>query len=178
MDEIDRIGAGSRWAIDIKGTRAKALSLLGRHDEARAALQAVRSIAPSAGAPDCPIPTLWLPDQVYFAASWVLAAAGDERGAGEAREQVLAITPDYQYRTNVRLHSALCTVVRGGSAEGAGQAAEILDAMPAGYRNQIISEHAKYVLDAVPAADRELPAIREYEEVLATTAPAPHAITA
>jgi transcriptional regulator with XRE-family HTH domain len=176
MDEIERIGAGSRWAIDIKGTRAKALSLLGRHDEARAALQAVRSVAPPAGAPDCPIPTLWLPDQVYFAASWVLAAAGDERGAGEAREQVLAITPDYQYRTNVRLHGALCTVVKGGSAEGAGQAAEILDAMPAGYRNQIISEHAKYVLDAVPAADRELPAIREYEEVLATTAPAAHAI--
>jgi transcriptional regulator with XRE-family HTH domain len=177
MDEIERIGAGSRWAIDVKGTRAKALSLLGRHDEARAALQAVRSVAPPAGASECPIPTLWLPDQVYFAASWVLAAAGDERGAGEAREQVLAITPDYQYRTNVRLHGALCTVVKGGSAEGAGQAAEILDAMPCRYRNQIISEHAKYVLDAVPAADRGLPAVREYEEVLATTAPAPHAIT-
>lgn len=37
MDEIQRIGAGSRWAVDIKGTRAKALSLLGRHDEAKAA---------------------------------------------------------------------------------------------------------------------------------------------
>lgn len=84
---------------------------------------------------------------------------------------MLAITPDYQYQTNVRLHSALCTVVNGGTVKGLGQATEILSAMPPRYRNQIITEHAGYVLDAVPMADREPPAALDYREVLAATAP-------
>jgi transcriptional regulator with XRE-family HTH domain len=178
LDEIRRIGVGSRslWAVDIKGTRAKALSLLGRHDEARAALRALRSVAP-ADTPDCPIPTLWLPDQVDFAESWSLAAGGDEQRAGEARERVLATTYDYQYIACAQLHGALCTVVKKGIAEGVGHAAEILDAMSPHYRNQMITETAKHVLAAVPKTDRELPAVRDYREVLATTAPAPHSIT-
>lgn len=90
---------------------------------------------------------------------------------------MLGFTPDYQYRTNVKLHTALCTVVNGGIAEGASQAAEILDAMPHRYRNQMITETANFVLGAVPLADRELPAVQEYREVLAAIAPAPHAIT-
>ena len=178
MDEIHRIGAGSSsmWAADIKGTRAKALSLLGRHGEAKAEIQALHSVAP-AGTPDCPIPTLWLPDQIDFAETWVLAAAGDERGAGEAGERVLGFTADYQYQTNVNLHAALCTVVNGGIAEGTGHAAGILDAMPHRYRNQMITETANRVLSAVPMTQRQLPAVQEYREVLAATAPAPHAIT-
>lgn len=172
IDEVERIGAGSRsmWATDIKGTRAKALALLGRHQEARAAVRALQSAAP-AGTPDCPIPTHWLPDQVDFAESWVLSAAGDEQRAGEARERVLAYTFDYQYTANVSLHGALCTVVKGGTAEGMNRAAEILDAMPPRYRSQMITEMGKHVLAVVPVEDRELPAVREFQEVLSATAP-------
>lgn len=174
MDEIKRIGGGSRsmWATDLKGTRAKALALLGRHQEAKGAVQALQSAAP-AGTPDCPIPALWLPDQVDFAESWVLSAAGDEQPAGEARERVLAYTWDYQYTANVSLHGALCTVVNGGTAAGMRRAAEILDAMPRRYHSQMITEMGKHVLGVVPAGDRELPAVREFQQVLAATAPAP-----
>jgi hypothetical protein len=174
MDEIKRIGGNSRsmWATDLKGTQAKALALLGRHQEAKAAVQALQSAAP-AGTPDCPIPTLWLPDQVDFAESWVLSAAGDEQPAGEARERVLAYTWDYQYTANVSLHGALCTVVNGSTTAGLHHAAEILDAMPRRYHSQMITEMAKHVLGAVPAGDRALPAAQEFREVLAATAPTP-----
>jgi hypothetical protein len=107
----------------------------------------------------------------------VLAASGDEPQAGEARERVLAFAGDYQYIVNVNLHGALAAVVNGGTAQGALCAAEILDSMPHRYRSQMITEMANRVLSAVPMAQRQLPAVQEYREILATTAPAPHAIT-
>jgi transcriptional regulator with XRE-family HTH domain len=173
MDEIKRIAGHSRsmWATDLKGTRAKALALLGRHQEAKVAVKALQSAAP-VGTPDCPIPALWLPDQVDFAESWVLSAAGDEQHAGEARERVLGYTWDYQYTANVSLHGALCTVVKGGTAEGVNHAAAILNAMPQRYRSQMITEMGKNVLAAVPIEDRALPAVRDFQEVLSATAPA------
>lgn len=173
MDEVARLGAGSRsvWAADIRGTRCKALALLGRTDEAKTSLAAVLAASPD-DAHDSPIPTLWTPDQPHFAESWVLAAAGDETGAAEARDRVLAYSGDYQYTANVSLHGALCTVVKGGSAQGANQAAEILDAMPQRYRSQMITEMGKNVLAAVPIEDRALPAVRDFQEVLSATAPA------
>lgn len=178
MDEIQRIGGHTRsmWATDLKGTRAKALSLLGRHNEAKAAVRALHSAAPG-DTPDCPIPAMWLPDQIDFAESWVLAASGDEPRAGEARERVLAFAGDYQYSVNVNLHGALATVVNGGTAQGVLRATEILDSMPHRYRSQMITEMANRALSAVPMAQRQLPAVQEYREVLAATAPAPHAIT-
>lgn len=66
----------------------------------------------------------WKPDQVYFARSWVHAAAGSEFAADAAHEQVLSRVPpgSYQYRINARLHEAICTVVRGGIGTGCRQA--------------------------------------------------------
>ena len=173
MDEVAQLGAGSRsvWAVDIRGTRCKALTVLGRTDEAKKALAAVLAAAPD-DAHDSPIPSLWTPDQPHFAESWVLAAAGDESGTAVARDRVLAYSGDYQYTANVSLHGALCTVVKGGTAEGMNRAAEILDAMPARYRSQMITEMGKHVLGAVPIEDRELPAVRNFQEVLSATAPA------
>lgn len=84
---------------------------------------------------------------------------------------MLAYTFDYQYTANVSLHGALCTVVKGGTAEGMNRAAEILDAMPPRYRSQMITEMGKHVLAVVPVEDRELPAVREFQEVLSATAP-------
>lgn len=173
MDEVAQLGAGSRsvWAADVRGTRCKALALLGRTDQARSALAAVLAASPD-DTQDSPIPSLWTPDQPHFAASWVLAAAGDETGAAAARDRVLAYSGDYQYTANVSLHGALCTVVKGGTAEGMNRAAEILDRMPPRYRSQMITETGKNVLAAVPVEHRELPAVREFQEVLSATAPA------
>ncbi len=67
--------------------------------------------------------------------------------------------------------------MNGGTAQGVLRATEILDSMPHRYRSQMITEMANRALSAVPMAQRQLPAVQEYREVLAATAPAPHAIT-
>lgn len=173
LDDAERIAGRSRsvWRADLNSTRAKALSLLGRHAEARAAVHVLLDTVPDA-APGSPIPTLWTADQAHFAESWVLAAAGDEAGTGRARDRVLSYTGDYQYVANVNLHGALCTVISGGAAAGARRAAEVLDGLPPGYRSQMITETGRRVLAAVPRADQDSPAARDLAEVIVSTAPA------
>lgn len=174
LDDTERIAGRSRsvWRADLNSTRAKALSLLGRHDEARAAVSVLLAAVPDE-APGSPIPTLWTADQAHFAESWVLAAAGDEPGTGRARDRVLSYTGDYQYIANVNLHGALCTVVSGGAAEGAQRAAEVLDALLPRFRSQMITETARRVLAAVPRDGRDSPAVRDLAAVITATAPAP-----
>lgn len=172
LDGTERIAGRSRsvWRADLNSTRAKALSLLGRHDEARAAVHVLLDTVPDA-APGSPIPTLWTADQAHFAESWVLAAAGDEAGTSRACDRVLSYTRDYQYIANVSLHGALCTVVSGGTAAGAQRAAEVLDGLPPSYRSQMITETGRRVLAAVPRADQGSPAARDLASVIAATAP-------
>ena len=173
LDDAERIAGRSRsvWRTDLNSSRAKALSLLGRHDEARAAVRVLLDTVPDA-APGSPIPTLWTADQAHFAESWVLAAAGDEAGTSRARDRVLSYTGDYQYIANVNLLGALCTVVSGGTDAGARRAAEVLDGLPAGYRSQMITETGRRVLAAVPRAGQHRPAVRELAAVIKATAPA------
>ncbi len=173
LDDTERIAGRSRsvWRADLNSTRAKALSLLGRDDEARAAVHVLLTTVPDE-APGSPIPTLWTADQAHFAESWVLAAAGDEPGTSRARDRVLSYTGDYQYIANVNLHGALAAVASGGAAEGACRAAEILDTLPAGFRSQMITETGRRVLAAIPRAGRDGAAVRDLADVIAATAPA------
>jgi transcriptional regulator with XRE-family HTH domain len=172
LDDTERIAGRSRsvWRADLNSTRAKALSLLGRHGEARAAVNVLLDTVPDA-APASPIPTLWTADQAYFAESWVLAAAGDEAGTSRAVDRVLSHTGDYQYVANVSLHGALCTVVSGGTAAGTRRAAQVLDGLPPGYRSQMITETGRRVLAAVPRADQDSAPARDLAAVIAATAP-------
>jgi len=172
LDDAERIAGRSRsvWRADLNSTRAKALSLLGRHREARAAVSVLLDTVPDT-APASPIPTLWTADQAHFAESWVLAAAGDEAGTSRAVDRVLSYTGDYQYIANVSLHGALCTVVSGGTAAGARRAAQVLDGLPPGYRSQMITETGRRVLAAVPRADQGSAPARDLAAVIAATAP-------
>ncbi|MEW2356269.1 hypothetical protein [Spirillospora sp. NPDC029432] len=173
--------AGSRPSLGvalIAGTQAKALSLLGRHAEAKRVLRGFVNAAPDDWPSDL-IPAYWTSDQIRFTQSWVHAAAGEEQAADTARDQVLAHPfLDYQYIANVRLHEALCTVATGGVDQGARQAAAILDGLPGSYRSQMITETGRTVLRAVPAEKRERPAVREFADVLTRTAPAPQVASA
>jgi transcriptional regulator with XRE-family HTH domain len=154
-------------------SEAKALLLLGRPDEAVRTLNACRDLAASAPEPHGVMPGYWQGGQLPFAENMILAGAGDESGADLAGRRVLATphNPDYQNVTYVRLHQALCTVVNGGTADGARYAAEVLDTIPPGFRSQMITETGWRVLRAVPVDDRELPVVREFRDVLAATAP-------
>ncbi|MFI0354576.1 hypothetical protein [Actinomadura sp. 9N407] len=162
----------SFWNADLAGTRAKALSLLGRHDEAKQALHTFVRFEGGDGRASV-FPTLWSFDQPRFAESWVYAGAGDEAEADRARGNVLALSRpgDYVYKTNVQLHAARCTVVNGGIREGARQASAVLDALEPSYRNRLITETAKSVLHTIPLGQRGSPAAREFQEVLTSTAP-------
>ncbi len=155
-------------------SEAKALMLLGQRDEAVRTLNVYRDLAASAPEPHGIMPGYWQGGQLHFAENTILAGVGDMAGADIAGREVLATAhnPDYQNVTQVRLHRALCAVVNGGTAEGARSAAEVLDAVPMGFRSQMITETGARVLRAVPPEERERPAVREFQEVLAATAPA------
>lgn len=174
--------AGDRpsfWKADLAGTRAKALSLLGRHEEAEQSLRTFVHYEGSDGRASV-FPTLWSFDQPHFAESWVYAGAGDEARAQEARESVLALSRpgDYVYGANVQLHAARCTIVNGGTDEGVQQATAVLDSLEPAYRNRLITETGKAVLRTMPPDKRERPAVREFHEVLTRTAPQPRAVSA
>lgn len=165
-------GAPSLGRALVVCSEAKALMLLDRPDEAVRTLNVYRDLAASAPGPHGIMPGYWQGGQLHFAENTILAGVGDEAGADLAGRRMLA-TPhnhDYQNATQVGLHKALCIVVNGGIAEGTRHAAEVLDAVPAGFRSQMITETGWRVLRAVPAADRELPVVREYQDVLAASA--------
>lgn len=167
-------GAPSLGRALVVCSEAKALMLLGQRDEAVRTLNLYRDLAASAPEPHGIMPGYWRGGQLHFAENTILAGVGDEAGADIAGRRVLATAhnPDYQNATQVRLHRALCTVINGGTAEGACDAAEVLDAVPTGFRSQMITETGWRVLRAVPPDDRDLPAVRDFQEVLSATAPA------
>ena len=164
LDDAERIaGSSAFWLADLTNTRAKALVLLSRHDEAKRALNVVLDALPASHHNH--LINDWRSEhsgsQVHFARSWVYAGAGDEAEADEARDQVLRRTGDYQYAVNVRLHEALCTVTNGGIDTGARQAVEILAGLPAAQHSQMITETGRTILRTVPVDQWQRPAVRE-----------------
>lgn len=166
-------GAPSLGRALVVCSEAKALMLLGQRDEAVRTLNLYRDLAASAPEPHGIMPGYWGGGQLHFAENTILAGVGDEAGADIAGRRVLATAhnPDYQNAMQVRLHRALCIVINGGTVEGACDAAEVLDAVPTGFRSQMITETGWRVLRAVPPDDRDLPAVRDFQEVLSATAP-------
>jgi hypothetical protein len=147
-------------------TEAKALTLLGRHREARQALNRLTDL--SAANLTESGPSFWMPEQVHFSESWVYSMAGDQAAAARAAELVLDNTYDYQYRANIMLHQAMRTVVDGGTDPGVQQAIAVLHDVPAAYRSNMITETGRLVLRAVPPDHRERPAVAELRHALAT----------
>lgn len=157
-------------SVDLLTTQAKALSVLGRHDQARETLNTILDAAGKGVTPDSL--GFWKPDQIHFAESWVYAGAGDTRRADTARDKVLDFAADYQYRANVQLHDALCLVANGAVDQGTRRATSVIDSLAPTYRSHHIIETGHLVLRAVPIAQHERPAVAELRELL--TARPPH----
>ncbi|GLW11141.1 hypothetical protein Misp01_62690 [Microtetraspora sp. NBRC 13810] len=151
--------------VHLLSTRAKALSMLGRTDEARQTLRTLLDVAHRGVPADSA--GFYTPSQVYFTQSWVYAAAGDETAAGAAQEEVRRLTGDYVYRANVELHRALCLVRARGVAEGVRHAAGMLDTVPAEYLSNHVLETGRMVLRAVPVEQRGRADVAEFGEFLA-----------
>jgi hypothetical protein len=168
-EQAQRI-AGPRPSVglaNVASTQAKALSLLGRHADARRTLNTLITLSeadfPGQG------PSFWTMDQIHFAESWVYAASGDEAATARAQDDIVKFPLDYQYQVNIQLHQALCTVVKGGVEQGVQQAVTVLHALPAAYQSNMITETGRMVLRTVPLDRQERPAVTELREVLAIT---------
>ncbi|MBI1758924.1 MAG: hypothetical protein HYR62_06830 [Actinobacteria bacterium] len=172
LTEQARRIAGPRPSVGsakIASTQAKALSLLGRHEEARRALNTLVTL--SEADLRATGPTFWTRDQVDFTASWVHAGSGDEPAGDRARDHLTTSALDYQYRVNTQLHGALCTVVNGGVDQGVQRAAGVLDALPVTFRNTMIAETGRMVLRAVPLEQHTRPAVTDLRGMLALPVP-------
>jgi hypothetical protein len=164
VHEVQRLLGPAKPSVDLLSTQAKALSVLGRHDQAKESLETLFDIADKGSTAD-PL-GFWAPIQLHFATSWIYAAMGDEGKADAARDLVLSQARGYQHRANVRLHEALCMVVNGAAAQGARRATEIIDAIEPGYRTQHVRHTGQLVLNAIPPAQHDHPAVTELREVL------------
>ncbi|MEU7887007.1 hypothetical protein AB0B54_16015 [Microbispora bryophytorum] len=162
VESAERIAGGP--TVDLQTTRAKALTVLGRHDEARTALDDLLRLASAGVAADSF--GFWKPNQIHFAESWVHAGSGNEPEADRARDDLLRSTHDYQYDANVRLHEALCMVAQGGVDQGMRQAATVIDRLAPAYRSHHVIETGRMVLHAAPRDRQERPAVGELRELL------------
>jgi hypothetical protein len=153
-----------RPSLALMAHEAKALSLVGNHVEAFSVIDHLTHLAGTIKGDPL---GFWKPDQIDFAASWVYAAAGDERRHDAARETLFAQTNDYQYCANATLHRALCTVVKGGVDEGVRQATTVIAELPQAYRSNHVLETGRMVLRSVPMAQRHFAAVGELSKVLA-----------
>ncbi|HZB33030.1 MAG TPA: helix-turn-helix transcriptional regulator [Streptosporangiaceae bacterium] len=151
----------------IRCSEAKALATLGRHDEARKALDAYRDLR-STTLPSTDIMAgYWNGGQLYYADSQIYSFAGDETATANAIENVLkSSNGDYQILPSIRLCEALCVVQNGGVQRGVQQASDIIDGLRPAQRTAMTLDHGYRILRAVPTDKRELDAVREFRGVL------------
>lgn len=149
-------------------SRAKALSLVGRHAEAQATVNKCRDIMASEPPAASIMPEVWRMrgGQLEYTELWVNAGTGNEKATADACERVLSVVKDYQYRTMARLQSALCTVVSGGVDEGLQHAASTIDALPPHYRTNQIDQIGRRILHSVPADKRTHSAAGDLQALL------------
>jgi len=164
VHEAQRLLGPAKPSVDLLTIKAKTLSALGRHDEAQQTLDLLVDVADK-GVTDYPL-GFWSPNKIYFARSWVYAAMGEERKADAVRDYVLSHSRGYQYRANVRLHEALCMVVNGATAEGALHAAGVIDTLEPAYLTQHVKHTGQMVLNAVPPAQHDHPAVAALRDLL------------
>jgi hypothetical protein len=162
---IDRTSKGVGYAMSVC-TEAKALSLLGRHQEAIEVVKQLSDFSPNESVNEL-IPAYWTDDQVAFTESWVYAGAGNDARADAARDRVLKLTNSYVYGVNVRLHEALCAVSNGGVEPGARHATEIIDTLPASQQSMMTIEMGNVVLRAMPSNSQNGMYARNLRAVLA-----------
>jgi hypothetical protein len=173
----EAIGAGNRdpygGVAGGHGTRARALALLGRHDEAWRALGDLEDVFAR-----LPEPTVadreshwgWSEHRLRFTQSHVHSLAGRLDEAAAAQDGALALYPPSSgiAPAQVQLHRAMCVIAAGDPGEGARHTIRTLQALPPDFReNALLRRSAALALGAVPERAQTLPAVAEARELLA-----------
>jgi transcriptional regulator with XRE-family HTH domain len=156
-------------------SKAKALSALGRHDEAQQALSDCRDLLMSTPSATDIMSGYWIDGdnekesrlKLHNAEAAVFASAGDESATRRTIENLVAVNNgDYQVRPAAKLYEALCVVTNGGVDQGVRQAAEIIDGLGPSRQTAITLERGYRVLRAVPLPARNSDYVREFRAVL------------
>jgi transcriptional regulator with XRE-family HTH domain len=156
--------------------RAQALAHLGRHSEARDALDdlvGVFALLPEAATRDRVSQWGWSEARLRHVQSDVHSRAGRLREAFEAQDAALALYPAaaYQGPAQVELHRALCLITAGDPSEGARHAIGVLQALPVGHhRDALVRRTAEFALAAIPGDALTLPDVRQARHMLALPA--------
>jgi tetratricopeptide (TPR) repeat protein len=159
--------------------RAQALAHLGRHHEARSALDDladVFALLPEETTRDRVSQWGWAETRLRHVQSDVHSQAGNLREASAAQDAALALYPAgaYQGPAQVELHRAMCLITSGDPAEGARHAIRTLQALPPGrHHDGLVRRTAEFTLAAVPARARSLPDVRAARQMLALPAGQP-----
>ncbi|MFC4589113.1 helix-turn-helix domain-containing protein [Sphaerisporangium corydalis] len=148
-------------------SQAKALTVLGRHEDAQRALNTFRDHVAAEPPSASVMPGYWNGGQLLGAESLIYAGAGNEAEAHDAGERLLAFSSDYQVTATVRLHEALCAVVNGGVDQGMRLATTVIDALPQVHNDNMVVGTGRMVLHAVPRDQQKRPSVAEFRQVLA-----------
>jgi len=155
--------------------QAQALALMGRRNDAIAALRAVENVldALPPGSNDTIFD--WTERNLRHAESFVYGLTGTAAEADAARDRALAMYgPERAVsRAQVHLHQAVGAVRNGDAAGGVHQATAVLEALPPRERGHFVLAIADMVLAAVPAPERQRPDVAEYRDLLASIRRAP-----
>jgi Predicted transcription factor, homolog of eukaryotic MBF1 len=168
-------GARTAGRAGLGAAQAQALALMGRREDARAALRAMENVleALPPGSDDTIFD--WTERNLRHAESFVYGLTGTAAEADEARDRALAMyAPDRAVsRAQVHLHRAVGAVRDGDIVHGVRVAAGVLEALPPHERGHFVLAIADMVQSAVPAHERQRPEVAEYRELVATIRRAP-----
>lgn len=114
--------------------------------------------------------------QLHFYRSHALTTLGKSRAAWQDQDDALAaFAPGERLDpTLVQLDRALCMINSGDVTQGASYASDVLQQLTSVWRPVIVLSRAHAVVDAIPAARRSTPAVRDLHEVLAIGAGPAH----
>ena len=151
-------------------TRAQTLALMGRRDEAIAAVRAAEDVTER-------IPSSFLTDEGMFGwhehrlrhtQSFVYTQLRETAAALDAQDRAFAIYPDAQAvnRAMVAMHRAACIIQQGDVPGGLRYAADTLDSLPQHQHGPLVYAMARRALVAVPEQERRRAEVRELHDRL------------
>jgi transcriptional regulator with XRE-family HTH domain len=162
------VGMGTCAAL---AGRAQILAMLGRRDEADAALARVYDTMPKLPASvssDTASMYGWPEYRLRHTESYVFTYQGDDRRAEAAHDRAMALYAPamFRERAQVELHRAVRLVRAGDTDGGAAHAQQVLQRLPSDQRIAAVIEIARVVADSTPAAERSRPQVAGLHEML------------
>jgi hypothetical protein len=156
---------------ELLAARAQTLSLLGRPDEAEAALKPLRDAFDAL--PDSVTTCTdsifgWPEHRLRHTESIVHTGSGTSVQAHRAHDAALALYPPARLvsRCQIKLHRAARLVRDGHIGDGLSYAGDSLAALPAEHRGRLVLTVAEQVLEAVPAGETQRPEAAELRDRL------------